>query len=156
IERGIARGGAAQGRDITVAGRAGLSRGAGWLGPQCLTLLHPKERRIGGIVILHRARIRTGIVVPGPSMARADQQQRGDGERGKPVHVTVIATSSVWVTPWSSVNVSANVPLFSAPTLNDRNGLAALAGKKSASSTVSPSSVQMKWLMMSRGIAWPS
>src|ERR1700722_18725304 len=122
-------------RDIAVAGGAGFALGAGRFGPQGVTLLHPQECGVGVVVVLHRFCVWAGIVVTGSAISGANHRQRGEDEEQAADHATLIATVSVCVTPSSSVNFSSSVPLFAATTLNDRNGLAAMAGNISISST---------------------
>src|SRR5262249_20390952 len=70
-------------------------------------------------------------------------------------HSTVILTDSTALKPLSPVHSKFSVPLSVATVKKVRNGLAEIAGNSSARKISSPLYLQMKSVIMSRGIGLP-
>src|SRR5262249_12661714 len=120
---------------VTVTILARPASGPHLLGPQRLTMEHPQHSGFGSIFVLHRADLRAGEVVTRSLTVRC-ALTCSDGrcrEKGEPNpqntgHSTLICRLSVWVWPWSSVQLKRNSPVSVATVENAMNGFAAMAG----------------------------
>src|SRR5262245_61479622 len=124
-------------------------------GPQRFSLEHPQARRIGGVVVLHRLGFAAHQVVAGaafsgrnfvPEGSRGSDNHKKNADKPPdgaeyPIrsHSTVMLACSVTEKPLSPVQVNVSVPLWVATGWNVINGLAAIAGNRSARKTSSPS-----------------
>src|SRR5262249_61867798 len=124
---------------------------------------HRQHAGIGGVVILHGARVARHELVARFSIGErnlagrrrgAQHGGRENDSRCRP-HSTVILTDSVAVKPLSPVHSKLSVPLSVATVEKVRNGLAAMAGNSSARKISCPLYLQMKSVMMSRGTGLP-
>src|SRR5262249_17232801 len=120
--------------------------------PERFAVEHPQHRRIGGVVILHRARLGRHEVVA--RFALAERNFRGAGrhnskqKKSRPRHSTLMLTDSVAEKPLSPVHSKLSVPLSVATVKKVRNGLAAIAGNSSARKISCPLYLHTKSVMM--------
>src|SRR6185312_980912 len=126
---------------VAMAVGAGLLGVTGLLVPERFAVEHEQHAGIGGVVVLHRAGIRPHEGIAGAALlpryfsgteAGCRGEQRGRHYRARPVHSTLIEAEAVDAKPLSPIHSNSNLPLSFATVKKDRNGLAAIAGKKSA------------------------
>src|ERR1019366_6463990 len=156
------------GARVMVTIGAGLARGTGLAVPQGFAVEHPQHAGIGGIVILDRLGVGRHEAVAGPVLGWRDfgggersdgdagrNQQRRDSYRAGRLHSTEMAADAVSLKPLSPIHSKSNLPLSFAIVKNVTNGLAAIAGNRSARKISAPLKRQVKLVMMSRGTNWP-
>src|SRR5579864_3153045 len=136
---------------------AGLAGRALLLLPQRFAVEHPEHAGVGRLVVLHRPGFRRHEGVAGPALSSRDfgrdqgtgdnagcnQQRRQNYRRGE-LHSTVMLADAVSEKPLSPIHSKSNFPLFVATVKKEKNGLAAVAGKRSARKICSPSKRQVK------------
>ena len=157
---------------VTVAIGAGLARCACLAIPQRFAVEHPQHAGIGRVVILHRLGIGRHERVTGPALGWRDlgrdqgtkddaghEQQRRQGNRECyrccNLHSTEMLAEAFSEKPLSPIHSKSNFPLLVATVKKEMNGLAAVAGKKSARKISSPSKRQVKLVMILRGTMLP-
>src|SRR5262249_48714439 len=158
---------------VAMAVGAGAVRLARLLVPQRLAVEHPERAGVGAVVVLHGTGLGAHELVAGAPIAgrdfggkcgqrNIDRQRDHEGDEamrvhagGAKSHATVMVAVSVRVSPSSPVQLSLSSPLSVATVWKVRNGLAAIAGNRSARNTSTPLYVHTKRLMMSRGTARP-
>src|SRR5436190_19494928 len=147
-------------RCVAMAVGAAAAGGAGLLVPQHLAVEHPQRRRIGGVVVLHGLAVAAEIGIAGAALVERNVGRAG-GSRGRkqlqrhhcnrdhvaargmrrwwqPVHSTVMVATAVSEKPLSPVHLNSSVPLSVATVKKVTNGLAAMAGERSARKTSTP------------------
>ena len=142
VEGGITRRDALHaGARILVAIGAGLARRAGLAVPQFLAVEHPQHAGICRVVALHRLTVRRHETVAGPALclrdfsgaSRAARDQERCNDNGiNNLHSTVIEADAVAAKPLSPIHSNSNFPLSLATVKKVMNGLAELAGNRSA------------------------
>src|SRR5277367_620149 len=147
---------------------AGLSCDARLAVPQCLAIQRAQHAGIGGVVILHGLGFRphegvTRSTLCGWDFGR-DQRPKDDAGcdqqdcekyRRPRFHSTVMLADAVSEKPLSPIHSKSNFPLLLATVKKEMNGLAAVAGNRSARKISSPLKRQVKLVMMSRGTTSP-
>src|SRR6516164_4132579 len=127
--------------------RIAVAVGTGFAGvaflslPQHIAIKNPEHAGIGGVVVLDCPGVRRHEIVAGAAPARkifggvhgkTRKQQRDERSCTRQAHSTVIEAEAVSENPLSPIHSNSNLPLSCATVKNDRNGLAATAGKRSA------------------------
>src|SRR6202795_2048025 len=152
VEGGIAgRHALHAGARVFMAIRAGLARRTSLAVPKRFAVEHPQHAGIGGIVVLHRSRVRRHEAEPRSALSLRDfsgeNSTEGDGRRGQQrsnryltgrPHSTDIEAEAVSLKPLSPIHSKSNLPLSVATVKKVMNGFAAIAGNRSARKISTP------------------
>src|SRR5262249_9143863 len=115
--------------------------------PQRFAVEHPEHAGICGVVVLDRLGVRRHEVIARAPLVERDlagddgqggSDERSRGDHAKRVHSTAIEADAVSVKPLSPIHSNSNLPLSLATVKKEMNGLAAIAGKKSARKISAP------------------